>query len=386
MVFTAQPQSIDLSRAYIFQPALEDNCNALGQVKAGSLLKLIDVVGAFSTLQYTHNEHMVVTASLDRTNFVNAIHLWEFIYMESVITQVWKSSMEVKVTVYAVNFRRGPITKRLVATAHLIYVGLDEQRNKRQAPPLKLTSVNEYQMAEAANIRRKKRFTEQEIAPWIAMDQSDSPYWYSESREMTPKDANIQGNVFGGVILEIIAKTGRKSAQAHCLGEVVVGARMDRMSFLAPGFIGETIRSRAIVTKTWRTSLEVQVEIESINPNQPDKPRLIANCYLVFVRLNNMGLPADVPPWLPNTPLQEQRADSAQTRRQIREQERQEVAEEKQSTPNLGQQIALSWNDMGERLAHCWETLTHGHQPLSPLNRFIPFEDALKHQSSLFKN
>lgn len=384
MAHTASPQSIDLSRAFIFQPALEDDCNTLGHVKAGSLLKLIDVVGAFSTLQYTHNEHMVVTASLDRTNFVNAIHLWEFIYMESIITQVWKSSMEVKVTVYAVNFRRGPITKRLVATAHLIYVGLDEQRNKRSAPPLQLTNITEYQMAEAANIRRQKRFTEQEIAPWIAMEPSDEAYCFTDSQTMTSENANIQGNVFGGVILEIIAKIGRKAAQAHCLGEVVVGARMDRMSFLAPGFIGETIRSRAIVTKTWRTSLEVQVEIEAINPNYPDTPRIIANCYLVFVRLNNLGLPADVPPWLPQTELQKQRADSAQTRRQIREQERLEVAEEKQSTPALGQRIVLMWNEWGKRVHHSWDTLWHGPQPLSPLSRFIPFEDALKTQVNSF--
>lgn len=378
MVFTDQPQSIDKSRAYIFQPALEHNCNELGHVRAGDLLKLIDVIGAFSTLQYTNNEHMIVTASLDRTNFVNAIHLWEFIYMESAITQVWKSSMEVKVTVYAVNFRRGPITKRLVATAHLIYVGLDEQRNKRQAPPLALSSIDEYQSAEAANIRRSKRFAEQQVAPWIAMETADNDCCLTDLREMTPKDANIQGNVFGGVILEIIARTGRKAAQQHCLGETVVGARMDRMSFLAPGFIGETIRSRAIVTKTWRTSLEVQVEIESINPNQPDHPRLIANCYLVFVRLNNLGMPADVPPWHPRTETQEARAESAHTRRHIREQERQQVDEEHQTAPALGQRLKLLWYGLGSRLSQCGRILMHGPQVISPLRHTIPFEEALK--------
>jgi acyl-CoA hydrolase len=92
------------------------------------------------------------------------------------------------------------------------------------------------------------------------------------------------------------------------------------MSFIAPTFIGETIEAKAILTKTWNTSMEVQVEVNAINPNLVE-PRRVASSYLVYVRIGPNGRPGEVPPWTPHTDLQKQRAERADTRRQIRQQE-----------------------------------------------------------------
>jgi acyl-CoA hydrolase len=99
-----------------------------------------------------------------------------------------------------------------------------------------------------------------------------------------------------------------------------VGVRQDRMSFIAPTFIGETIEAKAIITKTWNTSMEVQVEVYAQNPNNPE-PRKVATSYQVYVRLGPNGRPGEVPPWIPNTANQKQRAERADLRRQIRQDE-----------------------------------------------------------------
>jgi acyl-CoA hydrolase len=68
--------------------------------------------------------------------------------------------------------------------------------------------------------------------------------------------------------------------------------------------------------------MEVQVELVAVNPNEPDAPRLIAQCYLVYVRMSPLGLPTDVPPWNAKTPEQELRLAGADIRRTNRHAER----------------------------------------------------------------
>ena len=296
--FTVQKSKVELS-----WPALMEHCNALTMVKEGYLLKLIDVLGAYSALKYLDNQLLVVTASLDRTNFVHPIKVWDRVVMEAHVTQVWKTSMEIAVNVNAIDMRTAEMAQYHVATAKLIYVGLGSDRKPVHLPKLEEDgSPQHVAEAQLADVRKASRFEEQDLAPWIPLNKDDSPWWIETLREMTPSDANLQGNVFGGVILEQMAQSGRQAAKQQCMYGAVVGARMDRVNFLSPGFIGESIRCRALVTRTWRTSLEVQVELVAVNPNEPDAPRLIAQCYLVYVRMSPLGLPTDVPPWNPKTP------------------------------------------------------------------------------------
>ncbi|MBY0404387.1 MAG: hypothetical protein K2X66_10855, partial [Cyanobacteria bacterium] len=115
------------------------------------------------------------------------------------------------------------------------------------------------------------------------------------------------------------------------LGGAVVGVRMDRMSFLEPSFIGETLRAKAVVTKTWNTSMEVKVEVDSINPHTK-QTRHVAHCFLVYVSQGPDGNPVTAPPWVPKTDAQKQRAEAADKRRSIRREEEAETQREKPST------------------------------------------------------
>lgn len=291
-----------------------------GFVRAGHVLKLIDIVGSEAALSHL-NRHgrkgLVVTASLDRTNFHEPIRLWEMIRLTSRVSRVWNYSMETQVIVRAENFITGE--SREVATAYLVFVALDAKtREKIPFPPYEPKTEEEQLLAQAADLRKRNRSAEGKTAPFLPIEPDDQPVILT--RLMTMNDANAQSNVFGGIILSIIDEVGSMVAKKQALHQPIVGVRQDRMSFLAPTFIGETVEAKAIMTKTWNTSMEVQVEVNAMNPNYAE-PRRVASSYLVYVRLGPNGRPGEVPPWVPQSAIQKQRAEHADLRRTIREQE-----------------------------------------------------------------
>jgi acyl-CoA hydrolase len=295
-----------------------------GFMKAGHVLKLIDIVGSEAALRHLNQNGkagLVVTASLDRTNFHQPIRLWEMLRLESRVSQVWQSSLEAEVKVQAENIISGE--KREIATSYLVFVALNDKNRERIAfPSYQPQSAEEIHLALGADLRKKNRLAEGKNAPFISIDESDEPFVIS--RLMTPNDANAHSNVFGGILLSMIDEAGSQVARKQALNQPVVGVRQDRMSFIAPTFIGETVETRAILTKTWNTSMEVQVEVYAKNPNQPE-PRRVASSYLVYVKLGPNGRPGEVPPWKPNTTIQTQRAELADVRREIREKEEQQA-------------------------------------------------------------
>ena len=138
---------------------------------------------------------------------------------------------------------------------------------------------------------------------------------------MTFKEGNgLAKLVFGGVILSQIYTTALKAAITHVGDNHVVCARQDRMDFLQPAHIGETLRVKAQITKTWQSSMEVQVECEALSPD--GGVRVVATTYFVFVRLDAMtGQPTPVTPWCAQTPRQLEREKMAIARRRLREDE-----------------------------------------------------------------
>ncbi len=355
-----QSKKSGASRGFLFQPALQEHCNEMGNVEAGYLLKLIDTLGAVPLFRHMEGKNLFVTASLDRLNFINPIKAWDFIKMNSRITKVFNHSAEVQVDVSAYGYRRGKVTEVPVASAHLVFVALDKDRKPSKVPPLIEESIEDLHRAQGAELRKANRKKEEKVFPYLPLEAADESS-LTEVVELMNVDehTNITGNVFGGVILELLDKAGRKAAKKQALNEVVAGVRMDRMSFLAPGFVGETVRSRAIVTKTWKTSMEVQVEVESINPNEPDRPRKIATCYLVYVHLDEDGEPAQIPEWIPKTELQTERAEGADLRRRLRKEEESALLEQRESLRiPLSQRLVLFLRDKARRFQRAWAVLS----------------------------
>src|SRR5437764_14986225 len=89
---------------------------------------------------------------------------------------------------------------------------------------------------------------------------SESEIVLVQAMELT--DANLSGNVHGGVIMRLVDTAAGITAHKHCGGRVVTVA-MDEMSFLEPIFIGDVVTVRAKVNDVGRTSTEVGVRVDA---------------------------------------------------------------------------------------------------------------------------
>ncbi|XP_032376957.1 cytosolic acyl coenzyme A thioester hydrolase isoform X2 [Etheostoma spectabile] len=121
-------------------------------------------------------------------------------------------------------------------------------------------------------------------------------------RLMRPDDANIVGNVHGGMILKMIEEAGCIIGTRHCNtqnGDRCMAAlvRVEKTEFLFPMFIGEVAHVTAEITYTSKHSLEVQVKV--IAENLLTGAKKLANkaaLWYVPCSLQNVEKIMDVPP------------------------------------------------------------------------------------------
>lgn len=122
------------------------------------------------------------------------------------------------------------------------------------------------------------------------------------SRVMLPDDANIMGNVHGGIILKMIEEAGSIVGTRHCNtvnGDRCLAAlvRVEKTEFLSPVFIGEVVHVSAKITYTSKHSLEVQVKV--IAENILTGAKKLANkaaLWYVPCSLHNVDKITEVPP------------------------------------------------------------------------------------------
>ncbi|RJX36323.1 MAG: acyl-CoA thioesterase [Desulfarculus sp.] len=109
---------------------------------------------------------------------------------------------------------------------------------------------------------------------------------------MEPADANVAGNVHGGVIMKNIDNTAAVVALRHA-GSNVVTASIDRLDFHNPVYVGELVFLKASLNRVGRSSMEVGVRVEAENPRR-GQVRHVASAYLTFVALGQDGRPTEV--------------------------------------------------------------------------------------------
>lgn len=108
-----------------------------------------------------------------------------------------------------------------------------------------------------------------------------------------PQDANLRGNVFGGMILAAVDKIAYVCATRHSDCPTVT-ASFDQVDFRSPIEIGEIVTLRASVNYVGRTSMEVGVRVTAESVFGGD-PRHTNSCYVTMVALDEGGKPQAVP-------------------------------------------------------------------------------------------
>ena len=136
---------------------------------------------------------------------------------------------------------------------------------------------------------------------------------------MVHTDANLMGNVFGGVIMRYMDEVAGIVAYRHA-GTNVVTASIDRMNFWAPAYVGNILTFKASVNFVGHTSMEVGVRIEA-QDWKTGKVVHTGSCYLTLIALDSDGKPTPVPRLLLSTKEEKRRFKEGLTRRKLREAE-----------------------------------------------------------------
>jgi acyl-CoA hydrolase len=103
---------------------------------------------------------------------------------------------------------------------------------------------------------------------------------------------NGQGRLFGGKLMEWIDVVAGVVARRHS-GSNVTTASVDRLVFLDPAYMGDTVVLDGRITYAGRTSMEVRVDtyVEKLSGERVR----INRAYLVMVAVDDEGRPVKVP-------------------------------------------------------------------------------------------
>ncbi len=131
-----------------------------------------------------------------------------------------------------------------------------------------------------------------------------------------PEDSNPHGSIFGGRVLALIDKCAAIVAIRHARSEVrTVG--MDSVVFLNEVRVGNVLLLRGRLNSTFRSSMEVEVEVRSEDPLTGR--RMLTTCaFVTMVSVDASGSPHGAPALVPTSEAERQRAASANERRRGR--------------------------------------------------------------------
>ncbi len=128
-----------------------------------------------------------------------------------------------------------------------------------------------------------------------------------------PNDANPLGFILGGTVMHLIDIAGAIACHRHTRS-LLVTAAVDGLEFLHPIKVGDMIILRSRVTCTFRTSLEVEVEVFS-EEILTGRRTMTSRAYLTFVAISSVGTKIEVPPLRLDTDDDRRRSEEAHTRR-----------------------------------------------------------------------
>ena len=134
---------------------------------------------------------------------------------------------------------------------------------------------------------------------------------------MLPSDANPKGNVFGGVIMKHVDLAAGLVAKRHARNTNCVTASIDRMTFMKPVYIGHALILSARLNYVRRSSMEVEVSIESENLDDGKRVRT-GTAFVTMVALDKDGRPTQVPQLVVKTADEKRRFREGEARMQAR--------------------------------------------------------------------
>lgn len=134
------------------------HANNLGHVFGGVMLSMMDKTAAVAA--FRHCRLNVVTASIDRVDFREPIHVGDLVVMKASVNYVGRTSMEVGVRVEAEELLTG--RRRHTNSCYLTFVAVDGNGRPIEIPTVVAETPDQVRRHQAAEQRRKVRLAERE--------------------------------------------------------------------------------------------------------------------------------------------------------------------------------------------------------------------------------
>jgi acyl-CoA hydrolase len=115
-----------------------------------------------------------------------------------------------------------------------------------------------------------------------------------------PKEVNFGGKVHGGSVMKWIDQAGYACAVGWS-GNYCVTAYVGGIKFYQPLKIGNLVKVTAKIIYTGRTSMHIAVDVNSTDPREKNFVHN-THCIIVFVAVDEEGVPIPVPSWTPVSP------------------------------------------------------------------------------------
>jgi len=139
---------------------------------------------------------------------------------------------------------------------------------------------------------------------------------YSISTQIVlPNDTNVLGNLMGGRLLHWMDIAAAISAHRHC-NRVVVTASVNHVSFERAIKLGDYVTIEAKVSRAFNTSMEVFIDVYVEESNTGKKVKSNDATY-VFVAVDQLGRPIEIPQLTPETAEEKERYVTALRRKQL---------------------------------------------------------------------
>lgn len=129
--------------------------NLYGTVHGGVIMKLIDDAGGAASAR--HSGGNVVTAAIDEIVLLEPVRVGDLVRADAQINWTGRTSMEVGVRVLAEPWDRAGTDPVRVATAYLVFVGVDADGEPRPVPPVLPETAEDKRRWHEAEIRREHR-------------------------------------------------------------------------------------------------------------------------------------------------------------------------------------------------------------------------------------
>jgi acyl-CoA hydrolase len=155
-MLSSESKTVSASQVIMTQLVLPIHTNSIDTVFGGTIMSWIDVAAAICAQRHSNKE--VVTASIDKLDFVAPVYKGWVVNLRASVNYVSKTSMEIGVRVDAENPKTGETFH--TASAYLTFVALGSTGKPSSAPELILENESDRRRFADAKARRELRLKE----------------------------------------------------------------------------------------------------------------------------------------------------------------------------------------------------------------------------------